>query len=93
MADLIQGIVTTTTGGKDHTPIMVPHIGDITADHSPTPIHTVTETVILEGTLYTLLPATTAACATLQLIDAPVTSCNIVTPHPMLATSPAGATP
>ena len=35
MADLVQGIDTPTTRGTDYTPIMVPDIGDITADHSP----------------------------------------------------------
>ena len=43
MEDLIQGIDALTTGGTDHTPIMVPDIRDITAYHSPTTIHTVTE--------------------------------------------------
>ena len=36
-ADLNQGIDTPTTGGTDHTPIMVLNIGNITADHSPAP--------------------------------------------------------
>ena len=34
--DLIQGINTPTTRGMGHTPIMIPHIGTITADQSPT---------------------------------------------------------
>ena len=33
-AGLILGIITTTTGGTEHTPIMVPGIRDDTADHS-----------------------------------------------------------
>ena len=46
-------------------PIIVPDIGDISAGHSPAPIPTVTEAVVLEGTPYTPLQATTAAHATL----------------------------
>ena len=72
MAGLIQDIDTPTTRGTDHTPIMVPDIGDITADHSPTPIYTMTEAEALEGTPHTLLPATTAAYIVLQLMNAPV---------------------
>ena len=41
VAVLIQGIYTLTTGGTHHTPIMVPDIGDITAEHSPTTSHCV----------------------------------------------------
>ena len=52
--DLIQDIDTPTTKGTDHTPIMVPDLGDITADHSPSPIHTTTETAVLEGTHHAL---------------------------------------
>ena len=43
MEDLVQGIKTPTTRGTDHIPIMVPDIGDITADHCPIPFHTSTE--------------------------------------------------
>ena len=50
MEDLTQGSNTSTTRGTDHTPIMVPYIADITADHSPTPVHAVTEAAALEGT-------------------------------------------
>ena len=57
MEDLIQGMDAPTTGGIDHTPIMVPDIGDITANHSPTPVHTVTEAAALGGTPHAL-PAT-----------------------------------
>ena len=67
MADLIQGINTPTNRGTDHTPTMVPYIGDITADHSPIPIHTMTEAAALEGTPCTLLSVTAAANATLHL--------------------------
>ena len=49
-ADLIQGINTPTTKGTDHTHIMVPDIRDISADHSPTTVPTVTEEAVLEGT-------------------------------------------
>ena len=38
MADLIQHIDTPATKGTDHTPIIAPDIGDISAGHSPTPI-------------------------------------------------------
>ena len=91
MEDLIQGINTTTTKGTDHTPIMIP---DITADHRPAPIHTATEATNLEGTPYAFPPATTAAQATLQLMDTPtmITTC-IVTPHPIFTISPADTTP
>ena len=37
--DLIQGINTPTIEGTDHTPIMVPDIGDISEGHSPPTIH------------------------------------------------------
>ena len=63
--DLVQGIDTPTTGGTDHTPIMVPDMGDSTADHSPAPICTMTEATTLEGMPFTLPPSTAAACATL----------------------------
>ena len=36
--DLIQGINTSNTKMTDHTPIMVPDIGDISAGHHPTMI-------------------------------------------------------
>ena len=95
MEDLIQGIDTPTTGWTDHTPIMVSGIGDITADHSPTTVHTVTEVAALEGTPQNLHPATTAGHTTLQLMDAPITLhtiglTGIVTPHPTLTISPIG---
>ena len=44
---------------------MVSDIGNIAADCSSAPIHTVTEAATLEGTLHALLPATTSAHATL----------------------------
>ena len=97
MADLIQGIDIPTTGGTDHTPAMAPSMGDISAGHIPGPCPTTTEAAVLEGTPCTPLPATAAACATPQLMDASITPCaviptGIVVPHPTLATSPAGAT-
>ena len=97
MADLIQCIDTPTTRGTDHTPIMVPDIGDITADHSPHPVHTMTEAAALEGTSCTLLPATATACAAFQSMDAPITPCamlptGIVTPHARLTISLTGTT-
>ena len=54
-----------------------------------------TEAAALEGTPYALLPATTAACAALQLIDASITPhiimpTGIVAPQPALTISPAG---
>ena len=92
MTDLIQGINTPTTGGTDHTPIMAPNMRDVSGGHSPTPIPTMMETSVLEGILP--LPATTAVCATLQPMDAPITPHTltptiIVTLHSTLATSPA----
>ena len=90
MADLFQGITKTTTRGTDHTPIMVPDIGNDTADCSHAPIHAMTEVAVLEDTPHTLLLATTAACITLQPMDAPMTPHAIVTPH--LTTFPTGTT-
>ena len=87
MVDLMQGIITTTTRRTDHTPIMVPDI-DVTADHSPYPIHAPTKVAVLEGTPRALLPATTAAHPALQPMHSPVTHCSVVTPHPALTTSP-----
>ena len=40
--DLTQGINTPTIEGRDHTSIMVPDIGDISAGHSPTTDSTMT---------------------------------------------------
>ena len=91
-ADLIWGIITTTTRGTHHNPIMVWDIEDVTADHSPTPIHTTTELAVSEGTPCALLPATTADHTALQLMDAPITPHVIVAPHPTLTTSPACTT-
>ena len=93
MADFIQGFNAPTTRGTNYCPIMVQDIGEITEDDSPTPIYTVTEAAALEGTPCPFLPATAAAYATLQLMDAPITHCaliptDIVTPHPTLTTSP-----
>ena len=93
MADLTQGINTPTTGGTDCPPIMVPDIGDITADHNPAPVHTTTEASALQGTLHAFLPVIRPHHAELQLMDVPVTPHAILTPHPALATSPTGATP
>ena len=94
---LIQGIYAPTTKGTDHTPIMFPDIGDISADHSPAAIPTVTEAAVLKGTPCTLLPATAADHIALQLRDAPVTPyavipTGIVAPHPTLIMSPADVT-
>ena len=47
MVDLVQGINTSTMRGIDHTPIMLPDMGDITTDHSLTPIHTMTKAAFL----------------------------------------------
>ena len=76
---------------------MVPDIGDISLDNSPTAIPIVTEGAVLEGTPHALLPATTAAYNILQLMDTSITPCTmrstgIVTPHPTLTTSPADIT-
>ena len=95
--NLIQGIDTPTTKGTDHTPIIDPDIGDISAGHSPTTILTTTKAAVLEGTPHTPLPATAAACTVLQEMGAPitphaVTSTGIVAPHPALTTSPTDIT-
>ena len=71
---------------------MVPDIGDITADHSLTPIHAMTEVAVLDSTTHTLLPATAAVQTTLHPVDTPITPHAIVIPHPTLATSPTGTT-
>ena len=73
MTDLVWGTITNTARGTDHTPIMVPDLGDDTADCSHIPIHAMTKVAVLVGTTQTLLPATIAAHTTLQLMDAPVT--------------------
>ena len=57
---------------------MVPDIGDITADHSPTPIQKLTEAVALEGTPHVSLPSTAAACTALQPMDAPITPHTVI---------------
>ena len=97
MADPIQSINIPATRGTDHTPIMAPDIGDFSAGYSPVPIPNATEAAGLEGTPHTLLPATTAAHITLQVMDAPVNPyamipTGIVTPHPVLTTSPTDTT-
>ena len=97
MADHIQSIITPTTRGTNHALIMVPDIGDITADHSSAPIYTLTEAADLEGTPCTLPPATTSAHAILQPIETPITlhtmiPTGIVVPHPTLTISPADIT-
>ena len=97
MEDLTQGIDKAITRGTDHTPIMDPDIADITADDSPVLVHTAKEAVALEGTPHALLLATTAAHATLQQMDVPITPCAmipllIVTPHVVLAISAKGVT-
>ena len=90
--DLVQGIDTPTTEGTDHIPIMASDIGDISTDHSPTTIPTMTEAAVLEGKPHAPLPANAAAYATFWLMDVPITphtviSAGIVTPYPALATS------
>ena len=93
MEDLIQGINIPTTRGTAHKHVMVTDIGEITADHSPTPICTTTEAATLEGTPHALLPATITACTTLQLRDAlAVITTDIVAPHHAFAISPTGVT-
>ena len=76
---------------------MVPQIGDITADHSPTPILTMTEAAALKGTPHALLPATTVVHATLQAMDTPITPfamipTDIVAPYFTLIISPKDTT-
>ena len=97
--DLIQGTDIPTPNGTDHTsPTMVPDMGDIPADHNPTTIPTLTGAAVSEGTHHAPHPATTAACATLQLMDAPIAICalthptGIVESHSTFTTSPRGIT-
>ena len=94
---LIQDIDTPTTKGTDHTLIIVPDKGDISADHSPATVSTMREATVLDGTPHAPLPATIAAHAALWPMDAPITTCamtlaGIVTPHPAPTTSPADIT-
>ena len=96
-SQLAQGINTPTIRGTYHTPIMALDTGDISAEHSPTLIPTVTEAAVLEGTPHVLLPATAATHATPQPMDGPITPhavipSGIVALHPTLTTSPVGAT-
>ena len=93
--DHVQGINIPTPKVTDNTqPIMIPDMVDISHDHNPTAIPTLTGATVSEGTHCTPHPATTAVCATLQLMDTPITTCavthptSIVAPHPTLATSP-----
>ena len=95
--DLTQGIDTPMAGGTDHSPAMVPDIEDITADHSPIHFHTATEAEALKGTPNDLLPATTAAHTTIQLMATHVTPHAMITTclfasYPTLTIFPAGAT-
>ena len=97
MADVIQCINTSTTRGTDHTPIMVPDIGDISAGNSHTLIPNATEAAVLGGTPHTLLPATTAAHAATQLMNIPIIPCvmiptGIVILHPTFTSFAMGAT-
>ena len=76
---------------------MVQDIEDITADHNPAPIYTITKATALEETPHALLSATTAAYATLYrrnglVIPHAMISTGIVTPHQTLNISPTGAT-
>ena len=71
---------------------MVTDIGAVTADHSPAPIHAMTEVAVLESTSHALLPATRAAHTAVQQMDAPIIPHAIVAPHPALVTSPTGTT-
>ena len=95
---LVQGINIPTPKGPDPTPpTMVPDMGYILAGHSPTVIPTTIEAAVSEGTLLIPHLAATAACATLWLIDAPITTHTItltiiVKPHSTLTTSPSDNT-
>ena len=83
--------------GTDHTPIMVPDIGDISAGHSPATVPISTKAAALEGTPHAPLPSITAACTALWSMVGHITTCamtptGIVAPHPTLATSPTDIT-
>ena len=97
--DFIQSIDMPTPEGMDDTPpIMVPDMGDISANHNPVTTPTMTGTAVSEGTHCTPHPATAEVYSTLWLMDAPIAihamlhPTMIVTPHPTLTTSPADVT-
>ena len=77
---------------------MVTHMGDISTDHNPTTIPTMTGATVSEDTYHAPHPPTAAAHATLWSMDAPTTihamthKTGIFSPHPALATSPADVT-
>ena len=94
MADLTQGIDKPTTRGTDHTPIIAPDIGYISAGYSPTLIPTVTEAAVLVCTHNTPLAANHAApqpMDVLIILYAMIPSV-IVALHPTLTIPPVGAT-
>ena len=97
--DFNQGINIPTPKGTDHTPpIRVLDMGDLSANHNPTAIPTMTGVAVSEGIHQAPHPATAVAHAALQLMDAPITICTMthptgkVTPHSTLTTSPTGLT-
>ena len=77
---------------------MVTDMGDISTNHIPATIPTKTQAAVSEGTYHTPHPATAAAHATLWPMDATIAICvmtyptGIITPHPVLTTSPADVT-
>ena len=84
--DLIQGIDISTPKGTDHTPpTMVTDRGDISADHHPTAVPTVTGAAVSKSTHHPPHPTTAAAQTALQLMDAPIAICAMT--HPII-TSP-----
>ena len=93
--NLIQDINIPTPEGTDHTPLItVPDTEDVSAGHSPTTIPKAKEAAVLEGMPQAPHPTSTAAHATLCPMETPITTCTVtptglVTPHPMLTTSPA----
>ena len=97
--DHVQGTNIPTPRVTDNTPTtMVTDMGDISTNHNPTTIPTMTGAVVSEGTHCTPHPTTTAAHNTLWLMDAPIAICtithstSIVTCHPTLATFSADIT-
>ena len=95
--DLIQDV--NIPRGTDHTPpIMVLHVGDISAHHNPTTIPITTGVAVSEGTYHVPHLATTAVHSALLLVDVPIAIhamthlTSIITPHPALTISPTDLT-
>ena len=72
--DVIQGIGILTSKGTDHTlPSMVADMGDVSIEHNPTNIPTITGAAVSESTHHAPHPATAAPWLNLRPMDAPIT--------------------